>query len=210
MAFYEEKEEVPYVDRTRIFWISGSILPHVYLVLEEQPVLFVVDTGSQSTSVTVEQFKALGFKESDASHPEHEFSLGFAYMYFDFGENEMKFPVRVRKNRHNLLGLDFLKMFCCVIDLDNEELIMREVVRGWNFDLPKTIVNIQGKDVEMEIDTGSEVYIIGPMSLAKELCLPLRETVHGERIHANFFDASVKYKATDLHIKAFGREARNA
>lgn len=123
------------------------------------------------------------------------------------------FPIRRRLDVAdiglNLLGLDVLAVFCCVIDLDAGWLIFRDFIRHAPLDLPKTTVNIQGKDVEMEIDTGSEILLIGNLNLAKELQLPL-EPMEGFSISGIGYEGPVPFMARNLVVKAYGREMRRA
>nr|XP_027227080.1 uncharacterized protein LOC113819042 [Penaeus vannamei] len=72
----------------------------------------------------------------------------------------------------------------------------------------RTKVNIEGKAVEMIVDTGFGGYLIGPLSLAQDLALPLQETLI--QINATYYDGNSKYQAVDLRIEAAGREESDA
>lgn len=66
----------------------------------------------------------------------------------------------------NIFGLDFLWLFTCKIDLINMKLIFREENNFFKRTYLMTIVNIEGKDVAVLIDTGYSGYVLGPLSLA--------------------------------------------
>lgn len=62
--------------------------------------------------------------------------------------------------------------------------------------------------MEMIVDTGFGGYLIGPLSLAQDLALPLQETLI--QINATYYDGNSKYQAVDMRIEAAGREESDA
>ncbi|XP_042866039.1 uncharacterized protein LOC122249337 [Penaeus japonicus] len=194
-----------------IITVDESYLPHVEIELEGIPVLFVVDTGSNLTSICRKQMTVLGFEESDLKRLGNG-ELKYLVLNVRINDYEMLnlFIVKEKLNfHHNLLGLDFLEGYCCIIDLDKNRLTFREYKNDAPWDMPKTIANIHGKDIEVEVDTASGGYIDGPLSLAKELDLPL-QPVHGKTIVGVDYELPIPYVALDLCLKAFGREVHNA
>ena len=167
----------------------------------------MVDTGCGFSLITPEQLRILGFDESDLMEPIGD-ELGYLKLDVTINAYEMSKGFRVKDANFNLLGLDVLAMFCCIIDLDKGYLTLREYHPEILAEMPRTTVSIEGKDVEVEIDTGSSLYLSGRMSLAEELGLalkPLEQLMIGVD-----YEATIRWMATDVSLKAFGRETRNA
>lgn len=103
------------------------------------------------------------------------------------------------------MGLDVLTVFCCIIDLSKSRLIFRDLVRDTLLVMPKIAVNVQGNDVELEVDTGAELVLTGSESLAKRLNLPL-EAVERFSVMGIGYTGPVPFVAKNLCVKAYGRE----
>ncbi|XP_047497148.1 uncharacterized protein LOC125044501 [Penaeus chinensis] len=202
------EEAIDRIDETiDIISVKGSCLPHVMIELEGIPVCFVVDTGCEMSSITREQMTSLGFEESDLVNTNGTFHLVVSVKINNYKFVELFYVLSNFED--NLLGLNILANYCCIIDLDKDTLTFRELYMDASWDLRKTTVNIQGKDVEMDIDTGAESYMTGTLSLAKELNLPLK-AIQGYSIIGVGYEVAVPYVAPDLCIKAFGREVHDA
>ncbi|XP_042893906.1 uncharacterized protein LOC122267815 [Penaeus japonicus] len=194
-----------------IFLGKEFYIPHVEIEVEGIPVQFAVDTGTHLTSISRKQMAILGFEESDLSNLD-ESNLKYLFLNVRINDYEMQrlFIVRKLSNFHlNLLGLDILGGYSCIIDLDKDRLTFREYNDDALWDIPKTTVNIHGKDLEVEIDTAAGGYLRGTLSLAKELDLPL-QPVQGKTIVGVHYEVPMSYAALDLCLKAFGREVHNA
>lgn len=192
--------------------VEGHVIPHVQIELEGLPVRFVVDTGCQCSSITKRQMKILGYEATDLEVTGDAPCRTLGHLLLDVKINayEMRKSFIVNDSFvYNLLGLDILATYCCIIDLDKNTLTLREYNEDASWDIPKTTVTVQGKDVEMEIDTGCESCTSGPLSLAKELDLSLKPA-HGRSVLGVGYEVAVPYVATDLCIEAFGRRMSNA
>ncbi|XP_069987782.1 uncharacterized protein [Penaeus vannamei] len=137
-----------------IISVKGSSLPHVMIELEGIPVCFVVDTGCELSSITREQMTILGFEESDLEDTDGTLHLVVSFKINDYKSAELFYVLN--DCTENLLGLNILASYCCIIDLEKDTLTFRELYMNASWDLRRTAVNIQGRDVEMDIDTGAE------------------------------------------------------
>lgn len=163
-----------------IYCFQECWLPHVNIECEGVACSFIIDSGCRMSRITTSQMAALGFEMDDLLpyHGHEPQVLGLLRIQFKFSNVQRWKYFGVTDTYINLLGLDVLSAFCCVIDLSEMRLTVREPVSRRALLMPKATVNIQGRDVEAEIDTGTVLPLIGPLSLAQELNLPL-EAVTG-------------------------------
>lgn len=85
--------------------------------------------------------------------------------------------------------------------MDANRLTVREENDDAEWEIPRTTVNVQGKDVEMEVDTGAGSFMSGSLSLARALDLPLTP-VQGLSITGAGFRVSVPYVSKGLFVRA--------
>jgi len=192
---------------------KDSLLPSVFAEINGAVLPFVIDTGARFSGICLTHVTALGFAKEDLIPRipgEPSYIVGYLKLSYTMGtfENSIEFDVFDMGKDVNLLGLDILKIFCCVIDLDKGVLTFRDFVQFEFKELltPELIVNIQGKDVEVEIDTGSEFFIRGTLAQAKELNLSLTKE-DNYKAQGVGYTASIEYTARDFCIKACGRES---
>lgn len=188
----------------------GAPLPFVNIEVKGVLVHFLIDTGCVISTITREQLAVLGYKVS-------ELERGFAtppqlgYLWLDYKVNSVEGGLifAVLDDSENLLGRDFLIGHCCIIDLNRGRLTLRDEFQFQAWEPLKTTVTVEGTDVEMEIDTGTESILSGSLSLARELNLPL-EPVQGMSVSGVGFKGAVPYQARNVCVRAFGREMSNA
>lgn len=204
----EETPKTTVYETINIFSDTKFYLRLVEIEIGGVPVPFVVDTGCTITTISQTTMAALGYDERDLeSSSDGEASL--LNLILKFKTFEMDTVVLVRDDlEHNLLGLDILQGRCCVIDLDANRLTLREENDAAEWEIPKATVNVHGKDLEMEVDTGAGCFMSGTLSLARALELPLTPVL-GHSISGAGFCVSVPYVAKGLCVRAFGREARD-
>lgn len=109
----------------------------------------------------------------------------------------------------NLLGQDILESFCCIIDLEAFRLTVRKFDPEMPRYLPKAMVRMADQDVSVLVDTGADFYLYGPLDDANKLNLPLKQ-VNGVEIEGVGYKGNAPYLATNISLKAFGREVNDA
>lgn len=189
-------------------------LPYVKLEVEGVLIRFLVDTGCTLSMINREHLEKLGYRESDLERDDAEDEqsavlLGRMWLSVAINSFETIRYFGVIDDSENLLGRDFLADYCCVVDLYAGRLTLREYAEdALPLDVIRTTVNIEGKDVEMIVDTGSEHVLTGSLSLAQELDLPLVPS-DDMLIDGFGFQGMVPYVAKGLCVRAFGREMRD-
>lgn len=125
---------------------------------------FVVDTGCNVTSVSLQQVEAWGVADKiiPVADPESMGYLGFFEITLSFNSISMKVNVIVEDMEWNLLGCNILVDLCCIINLDpsHPTLAIRSKahVAETNRNPTKT-VTLAGHDMEVIPDTGSSMFL---------------------------------------------------
>ncbi|XP_042892847.1 uncharacterized protein LOC122266936 [Penaeus japonicus] len=78
---------------------------------------------------------------------------------------------------YNLLGIDILCRFNCTLNLSQETLTFFEFREEETNEylVPKMNVNINGKDVSAIVDTGTELGLLAPLDMVRDLGLPITD-----------------------------------
>lgn len=188
----------------------GAPLPFVDIEVKGMLVHFLVDTGCVISAITREQLAVLGYEESELERGLTKLpQLGYLWLDYKVNSVEGGMIFAVLDDSANLLGRDFLIGHCCVIDLNRGRLTLRDEFQFQVWEPLKTTVSIEGRNVDMEVDTGTESILSGSLGLARALDLPL-EPVKGMSVLGVGFRGAVPYQARNVCARAFGREMRNA
>lgn len=155
-----------------LFTVKEDNSPWVTLEVEGVRTDFVVDTGCQVSKVMYEQVKIWGIEDKIVCDDE-----GLPYVPAFFGVlGGTQGVVDVRNHPWNLLGLDFLHIFNCVLDLKENKLTVRKFQRPRRLANPlMETLTINGKKVRAQLDTGTVDFLSGTMKHAEELGLDLKD-----------------------------------
>lgn len=179
--------------------------PQVYIPVNGVKTHFVVDTGCLCTKVAPKQVEEWGLK--DEITPSGKSS--WVTTHFDVLGGSM-WPVHVKDIPWNLLGLDLLSMYNCVIDLENGELTFRKIKLLSRF--PECIIrtfNINGKDMEVLLDTGQEEFLVGGLQHAEETGLQVDDmSVQGLNMQTPNGNLPIQFKVPDVCLRGYGKERK--
>lgn len=90
MNSVEETTEINVVeDSVDIIRVPGLNLPHVELVVEGVPVLFVIDTGCQMSTINRKQMDILGVDKSELRGDRTYPSLGLLALYVELKDRDL-------------------------------------------------------------------------------------------------------------------------
>jgi len=110
-------------------------------------------------------------------------------------------------SRDNLLGRSFFDIFSCVLDLNEEQLIIGRMNKCLTYTTIERVVTINGKEIEVNVDTGSNFFLAGSLEAAQELDLALEDISHLNIEYRGINkDSVLQYQAKEVCLKAFGRE----
>ncbi|XP_042880376.1 uncharacterized protein LOC122258475 [Penaeus japonicus] len=181
-----------------------DISPRVMLECQGQMTDFVVDTGCSFTIVTLNQVKKWGLEDKmmPSDLPGY---LGDAPVSIKINGTIEEHDFYVDDIKDNLLGLDILKGYSAIIDMYNYRLTFRDYNEDYDISEPLVTINVDGKDIDMTIDTGSTFDMVGPMSVAKELGLHL-EPSKSPICDGVGYTSTIEYEAYNLCMKGFGSE----
>jgi len=110
----------------------------------------------------------------------------------------------------NLLGIELLYRFNCVLDFNDLSLTFRH----FSYYQPRynnriyITLDIDGQETEALVDTGAECYIVGPLELAKKCGMPLEDVSHMKRrLHCLTYGiGQYKYRCDVMKLKFLDAE----
>lgn len=187
-----------------LFFKDEDLSPCVCLSIEEVETLFVVDTGCTLTTVTPGQVEEWGLKDKIVAKESGQSVIAhFEVLGGCSG------PVMVQDMPWNLLGLDVLSMCSCVIDLENLKLTFRKFQVLEHFpELITRTFNINGKDMEVALDTGQEAFLTGSQQHAEEAGLRMRDVAApGMNFRTPHGPEPFTFLVCDVCVRGQGKEA---
>jgi len=109
----------------------------------------------------------------------------------------------------NLLGMDILCLFSCLLNLEENTLTFRDYadLDIIIYDLMYDTAIVQGQELEVEYDTGTGFHLIGSMETAKQLNLKLIDVSGSNRVmETNEGPVPMEYGAEEVRLKVKDRE----
>lgn len=195
-------------------------VPHVSLTVNNCiEKLFIVDTGATASYVSYDVLVTLCLQFSlEPCNPEYlpEGSVKVKLTEPTTGDlisEEFRLWYTPKLRYTNVLGLDFLKSTCSVLDLNAEDPRLRlyrypksSTSPGAYSELLLTEVCVNGFKTNVVLDTGSSgAVFICPHEVASELQLTIEET---EPIKTETFHGILKFNtiARNVTVQAYGRQ----
>lgn len=147
--------------------------PHLDIECFGIPTMFIVDTGCSESRVTYKTLELWGMPAADGQELIRvDMKLkGTIYTVDFYIENFID----------NLLGTDFLCQFNCTLDLRSPmTLTLRDSVPSSTEKTvdPLIMLNVAGQDIEVVLDSGTVLPLMGSMSLAQKLNMSLIDVSH--------------------------------
>lgn len=194
--------------------LNPDRVPYVLLECQEVMTQFDLDTGSQINIASLEQVKAWGLLDTMKPNEEPDDDpviLGMVTLELALTDDYVfMFPFAVEEMNVNMLGLNFLEATCAVVDLQNLTLTIRalEPMYDGYMTTPMVTVNVDGRNVEVMVDTACTMDMCGSLSVAQELGLSLRPCNLPVIGHGILVSTS-KQLATGLRFVACGKEMQD-
>jgi len=196
------------VEREEVFSLYSRHSTTLYVDLEcnGEKTAFFMDTGCGYSTIGPEHLEKLGKSDKDLVGVE-----GSPMVLLDVKLKGTIFPLWffVEDNGENLLGMDILCMFSCLLNLEENTLTFREYVNLEIiiYDLMYETVIVEGQELKVMLDTGTSFHIVGTMETAKQLNLKL-EDVSGcnSVLVTNDGTVPVEYAADNVRMKVRDRE----
>lgn len=121
----EDEEDLFESNTFQLYIPRGEMSPYVDIDIEGVLTTFVVDTGALVTTVTQEQVRLWGVQDKCVYDPDCPERGGRVRVLVLLKKHPCNITIGVDNVLTNLLGLDILKRFCCIIDLDQFLLTFR-------------------------------------------------------------------------------------
>jgi len=109
----------------------------------------------------------------------------------------------------NLLGMDILCLFSCLLNLEENTLTFRDYadLDIIIYDLMYDTAIVEGQELEVMFDTGASFHIIGSMETAKQLNLKLIDVSgYNKVMETNEGPVPIEYGAEEVRLKVRDRE----
>ncbi|XP_042889443.1 uncharacterized protein LOC122264562 [Penaeus japonicus] len=167
----------------------------------------MVDTGCNYTSVSYDQVEKWGLQDKTFFIEENE----VVHVHFQIGDVEAGGDVMVYHTcAVNLLGLNMMRTFCCIIDLKADTLTFRERKKVPVMRMLLIDCEVAGKPAECQLDTGASSFLTGTLENARDFELPLVDISSEGRymITVDNPKAPTNYIAYDVCVKICSGERK--
>ncbi|XP_042887787.1 uncharacterized protein LOC122263442 [Penaeus japonicus] len=175
----------------------------VTLTVEGVEVTFIVDTGCNITVISDQLLKKMGLEDKIFGDEDK-----FVEVTIDIADIIYTMTVVAEQSTENLLGVDMMRAFNCIIDLKEDTLLFRKFKDVPNVK-PYIDCEIAGRATRALVDTGTNSFLSGSMSEAQRLDLPLTD-ITAKNIRCFLSQTQsiirVKYQSEGVSVRVFGKE----